>query len=99
MKIKTGCVGFHITFRVPNDDVAQIETFFEKHEDFMRETHHIEGTVEPVVLCYAVMRSPEFSNPLEPDLGETGTYPLWDNRNIQRARRRSNAYAIRTTEE
>ena len=72
MKIKTGCVGFHITFRVPNDDVAQIETFFEKHEDFMRETHHIEGTVEPVVLCYAVMRSPEFSNPLEPDLGETG---------------------------
>ena len=46
MKIKTGCVGFHITFRVPNDDVAQMETFFEKHEDFMRETHHIEGTVE-----------------------------------------------------
>jgi hypothetical protein len=38
----------------------------------MRETHHIEGTVEPVVLCYAVMRSPEFSNPLDPDLGETG---------------------------
>ena len=72
MKIKTGCVGFHITFRVPNDDVAQMETFLEKHENFMRETHHIEGTVEPVVLCYAVMRSPEFNNPLEPDLGETG---------------------------
>lgn len=72
MKIKTGNVGFHIAFKVPNDDNDRMESFFETHEAFMRETHYIEGAVEPVVLCYAVMKSPEFNNPLDPTSGETG---------------------------
>ena len=45
------------------------------------------------------MRSPEFSNPLEPDLGETG-HTLYGITEIYNGpERRSNAYAIRTTEE
>ena len=72
MKIKTGNVGFHIAFKVPTDDNDRMESFFEIHEAFMRETHYIEGAVEPVVLCYAVMKSPEFNNPLDPNSGETG---------------------------
>lgn len=72
MIIKTGNLGFHVAFRVPNDDINRMESFLETHQNFMRETHHIEGTIEPVVLCYAVMKSPEFNNPLDPNSGETG---------------------------
>lgn len=38
----------------------------------MRETHYLSGDKEPVVLCYAVLRSPEYNNPLDPGSGETG---------------------------
>tara|TARA_B100000900_G_scaffold338097_1_gene300148 strand:- start:777 stop:1157 length:381 start_codon:yes stop_codon:yes gene_type:complete len=72
MKIKAGNVGFHIAFKVPNGDTERMELFFETHEAFMRETHYIEGTVEPIVLCYAVMKSPEFNDPLDSTSGETG---------------------------
>jgi hypothetical protein len=72
MKIKTGCVGFHISFSVPNNDTERMDTFLEVHENFMRETHFIEGNIEPVILCYAVFKSPELNNPLDPASGETG---------------------------
>ena len=72
MKIKTGGVGFHVAFKVPNNKTQIMESFLDSHENFMRETHHTEGTVEPVVLCYAVLKSPEFNNPLDPSSGETG---------------------------
>jgi len=72
MKIKTGFVGFHVAFKVPNNDTERMETFLNTHESFMRETHHIDGDVEPIILCYAVMKSPEFNNPLDPTSGETG---------------------------
>ena len=38
MKIKTGNVGFHIAFKVPNDDNDRMESFFETHESSF---HHI----------------------------------------------------------
>ncbi len=76
MKIKTGGVGFHVSYKVPNNKTQMMESFLDSHENFMRETHHIEGTVEPVVLCYAVLKSPEFNNPLDPSSGETG-YTLY----------------------
>ena len=72
MKIKTGCVGFHVSFSVPNNDSERMDSFLETHEKFMRETHFAEGNIEPVVLCYAVFKSPEFNNPLDPTSGETG---------------------------
>lgn len=72
MKIKTGCMGFHLSFSVPNNDAERMDTFLETHESFMRETHFVEGSVEPVILCYAVFKSPEFNNPLDPESGETG---------------------------
>ena len=72
MKIKTGCVGFHVAYKVPNNDTERMEAFLNTHESFMRETHHIDGGVEPIILCYAVMKSPEFNNPLDPTSGETG---------------------------
>jgi hypothetical protein len=72
MKIKTGCVGFHVAFSIPNEAVSRMESFLETHEKFMRETHHIEGSIEPVILCYAVLKSPELNNPLDPSSGETG---------------------------
>jgi hypothetical protein len=72
MKIKTGCVGFHLAFKVPNKNTQRMDAFLATHEAFMRETHHIEGTEEPIVLCYAVLKSPEFNNPLDPGSGETG---------------------------
>jgi hypothetical protein len=71
-KIKTGSVGFHVAFKVPNDSINRMETFLETHQKFMRETHHIGGTVEPVILAYAVLKSPELNNPLDPNSGETG---------------------------
>lgn len=72
MKINTGCVGFHVAYKVPNNDIERMEEFLNTHESFMRETHHIDGDVEPIILCYAVMKSPEFNNPLDPTSGETG---------------------------
>ena len=38
----------------------------------MRETHYLEGEKEPLILCYAVLKSPELNNPLDPSSGETG---------------------------
>ena len=72
MKIKTGCIGFHVAFKVPNNDTERMEIFLETHESFMRETHHIDGNIEPVILSYSVMKSPEYNNPLDPNSGETG---------------------------
>jgi hypothetical protein len=72
MKIKTGCIGFHVAFKVPNNDTERMENFLETHESFMRETHHIDGDIEPVILSYSVMKSPEYNNPLDPNSGETG---------------------------
>ena len=72
MKITTENFGFHVAFKVPNDQSERMESFLDSHQDFMRETHHLEGNVEPVILCYAVMKSPEFNNPLDPTSGETG---------------------------
>ena len=62
MKIKRGGVGFHVAYKVPNNKTQMMESFLDSHENFMRETHHIEGTVEPVVLCYAVLKSPSDLN-------------------------------------
>ena len=72
MKINSGNFGFHVAFIVPNQYTVRMETFLENYQNFMRETHYIEGDIEPVVLCYAVMKSPEFNNPLDPNSGETG---------------------------
>tara|TARA_B100001063_G_C16261902_1_gene310310 strand:+ start:25 stop:405 length:381 start_codon:yes stop_codon:yes gene_type:complete len=72
MNIKAGNMGFHVAFKVPNNESKRMEEFLDKHESFMRETHHIEGSVEPIALCYAVMKSPELNNPLDPTSGETG---------------------------
>ena len=72
MNIKTGCVGFHVAFKVPNNDSERMDSFLETHEKFMRETHFIDGDIEPVILCYAVFKSPEYNNPLDPKSGDTG---------------------------
>jgi hypothetical protein len=72
MNIQTGCVGFHVAFSIPKEAVQRMESFIETHEKFMRETHHFEGDVEPVILCYAILKSPELNNPLDPSSGETG---------------------------
>ena len=72
MNIKTGCVGFHVAFKVPNNDSERMDSFLETHEKFMRETHFIDGDTEPVILCYAVFKSPEYNNPLDPESGDTG---------------------------
>ena len=72
MKITTDSYGFHIAFKVPNHQTGRMEDFLNTHESFMKETHHLDGDIEPVVLCYAVLKSPEFNNPLDPASGETG---------------------------
>tara|TARA_X000000368_G_C22994474_1_gene695930 strand:- start:923 stop:1306 length:384 start_codon:yes stop_codon:yes gene_type:complete len=72
MKIKNGCIGFHVGFVVPNNETARMESFIETHEKFMKETHYIDGSVEPIILCYAILKSPELNNPLDPNSGETG---------------------------
>ena len=72
MKITNDNYGFHISFKVPNDQSERMELFLDTHQAFMRETHHIGGNIEPVILCYVVMKSPEFNNPLDPTSGETG---------------------------
>ena len=72
MSIKKNCIGFHVAFKVPNDKSIRMDNFLKTHEAFMKETHHIEGNVEPIILCYAVMKSPELNNPLDLESGETG---------------------------
>ncbi len=42
MKITTENYGFHVAFKVPNDQSERMESFLDSHQDFMRETHHIE---------------------------------------------------------
>jgi len=72
MIIKKNCIGFHVAFKVPNSNSSRMDNFLKTHEAFMQETHHIEGNIEPIILCYAVMKSPELNNPLDPESGETG---------------------------
>ena len=55
-----------------NDNTDKMDSFLETHEKFMKETHHIDGDVEPIVLCYAVFKSPELNNPFDPESGQTG---------------------------
>ena len=69
-KIKVGSVGFHIAFKVPNDSIQRMEVFLKTHQKFMRETHHVKGEVEPLVLTYAVLKAPELNNPLDPIVGK-----------------------------
>ena len=49
MKITTDSYGFHIAFKVPNNQTDRMETFLNTHESFMKETHHLGGDIEPVV--------------------------------------------------
>jgi hypothetical protein len=72
MSIKRGCLGFHVSFVVPNSATERMDQFIATHEQFMRETHHLSGDQEPVVLCYSVFKSPEYHNPFDPNSGETG---------------------------
>ena len=72
MSIKRGSLGFHVSFVVPNDATERMDQFIATHEQFMRETHHLSGNQEPVILSYSVFKSPEFNNPLDPSSGETG---------------------------
>ena len=72
MKITTNSYGFHVAFKVPNEQTDRMEAFLDSHQEFMRGTHHVDGNIEPVILCYAVMKSPELNNPLDPSSGETG---------------------------
>jgi hypothetical protein len=34
-----------------------MDAFFETHQSLMRETHHLEGAVEPVILSYSVLNT------------------------------------------
>jgi hypothetical protein len=72
MSIKRGSLGFHVSFVVPNSATERMDQFIATHEQFMRETHHLSGDQEPVVLCYSVFKSPEYHNPFDPNSGETG---------------------------
>ncbi|WP_157962183.1 hypothetical protein [Winogradskyella aurantiaca] len=72
MTIKNGSVGFHVSFVVPNVDTERMESFLKTHEDFMRDTHHVTGHIEPLILCYTVLKSVQFNNPFDPNSGETG---------------------------
>ena len=72
MKIKNGAVGFHVSIVVPNGDIERMESFLKTHEDFMRDTHYITGHIEPLILCYSVLKSVQFKNPFDPTSGETG---------------------------
>ena len=71
-QIKVGSVGFHVAYKIPNDSTARMQAFLQTHEKFMRETHHLDGDVEPLILTYAVFKAPELNNPLDPNSGETG---------------------------
>lgn len=71
-KIKVGSLGFHVSFVVPNDATERMDQFITTHEQFMRETHHLSGDQEPIVLSYSVFKSPELNNPFDPNSGETG---------------------------
>ena len=57
-KIKVGSLGFHVSFVVPNDATERMDQFIGTHEQFMRETHHLSGDQEPIVLSYSVFKSP-----------------------------------------
>jgi hypothetical protein len=72
MKIKKGCIGFHVAFVVPKNAKHRMESFLETHQKFMRESHHVDGDIEPIILCYAVLKSLELNNPLDPESGKTG---------------------------
>jgi hypothetical protein len=71
-KIKVGSLGFHVSFVVPNDATERMDQFITTHQQFMRETHHLSGDQEPIVLSYSVFKSPELNNPFDPSSGETG---------------------------
>lgn len=54
----------------PADAVEEGERLFASHAKFMEETHHRDG--ELAILSYNIARSPEFENPLAPELVPTG---------------------------
>ncbi|MCG7587630.1 hypothetical protein [Photobacterium sp. OFAV2-7] len=52
------------------DNVAEGERLFASHAKFMEETHHKDG--ELAMLSYNIASSPEYVNPLAPELVPTG---------------------------
>lgn len=63
-------VRFLYTFTCPADQVAEGDRIFATHIDWMKKTHHREG--EKALLSYDVSKTPELSDPFDPNSKPTG---------------------------
>ena len=50
----------------------KVDAFFPEHASWMKKTHHLVGSMEPVITSYKILKSPVYKNPMNPADGTTG---------------------------
>ena len=63
---------FAIALKVPEAEINRVEAFFDSHREFMKTTHSVNGDQDLRLNSYAVIKGPEFVNPMDPSQGTTG---------------------------
>jgi hypothetical protein len=65
-----GCTQLTYVVIAPPELAAEGDRIFRSHRSWMQATHHRDG--EKALLSYDVSKTPELSNPLDPDSEPTG---------------------------
>ena len=62
----------NMTITVPESEEKKVDAFFAEHASWMKKTHHLVGSMEPVITSYKILKSPVYKNPMNPADGTTG---------------------------
>lgn len=63
---------FGFALKVPEAEIANVEALLASHREFMEATHSVSGDKDARLNSYAVIKGPEFKNPMDPSQGTTG---------------------------
>ena len=63
---------FAVALKVPEAEINRVEALFDSHREFMKMTHSVNGDKDLRLNSYAVIKGPEFKNPMDPSQGTTG---------------------------
>ena len=63
---------FAVALKVPEAAIQRVEALLNSHREFMETTHSVTGDKGLRLNSYAVIKGPEFKNPMDPSQGTTG---------------------------
>ena len=65
---------FGFALKVPEAEIANVEALLASHREFMENTHSVSGDKDVRLNSYAVIKGPEFKNPMDPSQGTIGMF-------------------------